>query len=73
MTEDKPHGLTGKRSNAYKGKGARIHMIVKPAEKEAWQLAAEELGKNLTDLIVDRVNSHPQVRKVLKNMKKPVD
>lgn len=61
MDNDKPHGLTGKPSNARKPNDEKaesyIHARCKTADKAAWVKAAQAKKMKLTDWIIEVLNA----------------
>lgn len=60
MNENKPHGLTGKPSNATKPDDQKaeshIHARCKSSDKAMWVKAAQSKGMKLTDWIISVLN-----------------
>lgn len=58
--ENKPHGLTGKPSNATKPDDQKaeshIHARCKTSDKAMWVIAAKSKGMKLTDWIISSLN-----------------
>lgn len=62
MDKNKPHGLTGKPSNATKPDDQKaesyIHARCTRSDKGMWKIAAEAKGMKLTEWIVETLNAN---------------
>lgn len=59
--------ITPPRYGKFAGKSKRTRKIgvkVEELHAESWKEAAEILGYSLTELIIERMNSHPLVKKI---------